>query len=244
MKLKPFKNNPITDFSKPANFKKQEEALAIVEKQFGKTYPLQVGNKALKTEAVITSINPSNKDQVIAYFNKATKEIADKAVVEAAKTFETWKNVNPEERAKILLKASEIIQKRRFEINAWMIFEAGKNFTEADADTAEAIDFLEFYAREILRYSAKQPITPVPGEANELFYVPMGVYAVIPPWNFPFAILVGMTSAAIVCGNTVVLKPSSDTPMMGRLFYDILIEAGLPKGVLNFVPGSGAEVGD
>ncbi len=244
MKLKPFKNNPITDFSKPANFKKQVEALAIVEKQFGKTFPLQVGNKALKTESLITSINPSNKDQVIAYFHKSTKEIADKAVVEAAKTFDTWKYTPAEERAQILLKASEIIQNRRFEINAWMISEAGKNFTEADADTAEAIDFLEFYAREILRYSAKQPITPVPGEQNEVFYIPMGVYAVIPPWNFPFAILVGMTSAAIVCGNTVVLKPSSDTPMMGRLFYDILLEAGLPKGVLNFVPGSGAEVGD
>ncbi len=244
MKLKPFKNNPITDFTNSSNYKKQVEALKEVEKQFGKTYPLQVGGKALKTESLIKSINPSNKEQVIAYFHKATKEIAEKAVEEAAKTFETWKNTSPEERASILLKASEIIKKRRFEINAWMISEAGKNFTEADADTAEAIDFLEFYAREILRYSAKQPITPVPGEENELFYIPMGVYAVIPPWNFPFAILVGMTSAAIVCGNTVVLKPSSDTPMMGRLFYDVLIEAGLPKGVLNFVPGSGAEVGD
>jgi 1-pyrroline-5-carboxylate dehydrogenase len=113
MKLKPFKNNPITDFSKPANFKKQEEALLLVQKQFGKTFPLQVGGKALKTESLLKSINPSYKDEVIAYFHKATKEIADKAVIEAAKTFETWKKSDPEERAKILLKASEVIQTRR-----------------------------------------------------------------------------------------------------------------------------------
>ncbi len=244
MKLVPFKNDPITDFSKPANYDKQIKAIQKVEKEFGKNYTLMVGGKAIKTEAQIKSINPSQKDQVIGYFSKATKEIAEKAVVEAAKKFETWKYTPAEERAKILLKASEIIKKKRFEINAWMISEAGKNFTEADADTAEAIDFLEFYAREILRYSAKQPITKVAGEENELTYIPLGVYAVIPPWNFPFAILVGMTSAALVCGNTVVLKPSSDTPMMGWLFYKILEEAGLPKGVLNFVPGSGAEVGD
>jgi 1-pyrroline-5-carboxylate dehydrogenase len=125
-----------------------------------------------------------------------------------------------------------------------MILEAGKNFTEADADTAEAIDFMEFYAREMLRYAQAQPITPVAGEKNELVYIPLGVGAVIPPWNFPFAILAGMSSAAIVTGNTVVLKPSSDTPMMGRLYYEIMKEAGLPDGVLNFLPGSGAEVGD
>ncbi len=244
MKLAPFKNEPITDFSKPANYDKQKKAIAKVEKEFGKTYNLMVGGKALKTDSKITSLNPSNTNEVIGYFYKSTKEIADKAVVEASKKFETWKKSKPEERAKILLKASEIIKKRRFEVNAWMISEAGKNYVEADADTAEAIDFLEFYAREILRYSAKQPITKVAGEQNELTYIPLGVFAVIPPWNFPFAILVGMTSAAIVCGNTVVLKPSSDTPMMGWLFYKIMEEAGLPKGVLNFVPGSGAEVGD
>jgi 1-pyrroline-5-carboxylate dehydrogenase len=145
---------------------------------------------------------------------------------------------------KYLFKAADISRKRRFEINAWMILEAGKNFGEADADTAEAIDFLDFYGREMLRYADKQPITPVPGEKNELIYIPLGVGVVIPPWNFPFAILVGMTSAAIVAGNTVVLKPSSDTPMMGKLFNDIMKEAGLPAGVLNFLPGSGGEVGD
>ena len=124
------------------------------------------------------------------------------------------------------------------------VFRSWKKLVEADGDTAEGIDFLEFYAREMLRYASKQPITPVKGEKNELVYIPLGVGIAVPPWNFPFAILVGMTSAAIVAGNTVVLKPSSDTPMMGKLFFDIMEEAGLPAGVLNFLPGSGAEVGD
>jgi len=175
---------------------------------------------------------------------KGTKELANLAIETAAKKFEVWKNVPAVERVKILLKAAEIAKKRRFEINAWMITEAGKNFAEAEADTAEAIDFMEFYAREMLRYSEKQPITPLPGEKNELTYLPLGVGVVVPPWNFPFAILVGMSSAAIVTGNTIVLKPSSDTPMMGQLFYEIMKQAGLPAGVLNFLPGSGGEVGD
>ncbi len=244
MNIKPFKNEKINFFTSKKEMDKQIEALKIVEKKFGKTYDLKIGGKSVRTKQKITSYNPSEKDQIIGVFNKATKELADRAVKEAAKKFETWKKVPAEERAAILLKASAIIKKRRYEINAWMISEAGKNFVEADADTAEAIDFLEFYAREMLRYNKKQPITKVQGEANELFYIPLGVVAVIPPWNFPFAILAGMTSAAVVTGNTVVLKPSSDTPMMGRLFYEIMEEAGLPAGVINFVPGSGAEVGD
>ncbi len=244
MKLKPFKNEPILDFSKKKNYEAQIEAIKKVEKQFGKTHTLRVDGKNVKTKEKFNSYNPADKDQVIGTFYKATKEIADKAVVTAAKKFEEWKKVPAEERAEVLVKAAALIRERRFEVNAWMISEAGKNFVEADADTAEAIDFLEFYAREMLRYAAKQPITKVHGEDNELFYIPLGTIAVIPPWNFPFAILVGMTSAAIVAGNTVVLKPSSDTPMMGKLFYDFLEEAGLPAGVVNFVPGSGAEVGD
>ena len=178
------------------------------------------------------------------HFQKELSDLVNLAVDTAYDKFQEWQYVSAEKKAKILLKAASIARKRKFEINAWMILEAGKNFAEADGDTAEAIDFLEFYAREILRYSSKQPLTPVKGEKNELVYIPLGVGVVIPPWNFPFAILVGMTSAAIVSGNTVVLKPSSDTPMMGYLFYEIMKQAGLPDGVLNFVPGSGGEVGD
>jgi len=136
------------------------------------------------------------------------------------------------------------MRRRRHECSAWMVMEAGKNWVEADADTAEAIDFLEFYGREMLRYSERQPVTPVAGEYNELVYIPLGAGAVIPPWNFPLAILTGMTSAAIVAGNTVLLKPASDTPAVGQLLVEIFQEAGLPDGVLNYIPGSGGEIGD
>jgi 1-pyrroline-5-carboxylate dehydrogenase len=244
MTIKPFKNEPFTDFTKEKNIIAQKEALKAVKKKLGKTYPIIIGGKLFKTENTFTSYNPSNKDEVIATFYKGNEKLVDLAVETATKTFDSWKFVSPGIRANYLFKAAQIVRRRRFEINAYMILEAGKNFAEADGDTAEAIDFLEFYGREMLRYAAKQPITPYPGEKNELIYIPLGVGVAIPPWNFPFAILVGMSAAAIVTGNTVVLKPSSDTPMMGRLFFEIMQEAGLPKGVLNFLPGSGAEVGD
>ena len=244
MRVKPFKNEPITDFSVKSNLDKQQKALAKVAKQLGKTYEMVVAGKKLRSKDKLISYNPSNKDEVVAKFYKGTKDIAVKAVEAAAKKFEEWRFVPAEERARYLFKASALAKRKRFEINAWMIYETGKNFIEADADTAEAIDFLEFYGREILRYSSKQPLIPVKGEKNELVYIPLGVGISIPPWNFPFAILVGMTSAAVVSGNTVVLKPSSDSPMMGKLFFDIMKEAGIPDGVINFLPGSGGEVGD
>ncbi len=244
MKLKPFKNESYHNFSDTKIYKVQNDALKQVRRKLGKKYDIIVGGKKYQTEQKLTSFNPSDKDEVVAQFYKGTKELANLAIETAAKKFEQWKNVPALERVKILLKAAEIAKKRRFEINAWMITEAGKNFAEAEADTAEAIDFMEFYAREMLRYAEKQPITPLPGEKNELIYLPLGVGVVVPPWNFPFAILVGMSSAAIVTGNTIVLKPSSDTPMMGQLFYEIMKQAGLPAGVLNFLPGSGGEVGD
>ena len=244
MKTKPFKNEKLTDFSKKANLVKQKQALDKVRKNLGKTYEIIIGGKKIQTGNKIHSYNPSNKEEIVSSFYKGTAALVDKAVETANRKFIEWKNVSPTLRANYLFKAADIARRRKFEINAWMVFEAGKNFAEADADTAEAIDFLDFYGWEMLRYAQKQPITPVAGEKNELVYIPLGVGVVIPPWNFPFAILVGMSSAAIVTGNTIVLKPSSDTPMMGRLFFEIMKEAGLPDGVLNFLPGSGSEVGD
>ena len=244
MRVKPFKNESITDFSVKSNLLKQQKALASVGKKLGKTNEMVVAGKKLRSKDKLFTYNPSNKNEVVAKFYKSTKDIAVKAVEAAAKKFEEWRFVPAEERARYLFRAAALAKKKRFEINAWMIYETGKNFVEADADTAEAIDFLEFYGREILRYSSKQPLTPVKGESNELVYIPLGVGISIPPWNFPFAILVGMTSAAVVSGNTVVLKPSSDSPMMGKVFFDIMKEAGLPDGVINFLPGSGSEVGD
>lgn len=242
--MKEFRNEPILDFTNPTNLRKQRAALERVRTQFGTEYPNIVGGRKLFTEAKTLSRNPAHPNEVIGVFQKSGTEHAEQAINAALKAFESWKNVPPKQRAQYLFKAAREIRRRRFEINAWMISEVGKNYTEADADTCEAIDFLEFYGREMLRYGQPQPVTPVPGEANELFYIPLGVGIILPPWNFPFAILVGMTSAALVTGNTVVLKPSSDSPMMGWLFADIMRSVGLPDGVLNFLVASGAEAGD
>ncbi len=241
---KEFKNEPLTDFSKEDNKKAFLAALEKVEKEKGKDYDLIIGGEKVKTKDKITSINPSNKDEVLGTFSKATPEIANQAIETAAKIFETWKYTSAEDRANYAFKAAEIMKRKKHELSATMVLEEGKNWVEADADTAEAIDFLIFYGQEALRYGAEQPITPYPGEKPEMFYIPLGVNVVIPPWNFPLAILVGMTTGAFVTGNTVVLKPSSDSCWIGYKFMEILEEAGLPKGVVNFCPGPGAIAGD
>jgi len=242
--MKEFRNEPVLDFRDVKNIRKQRAALEQVRLQLGKEYPNIIAGKRVYSESKTISRNPARPEEVIGVFQKSGTDHAEQAITAALKAFEQWKNVPPKQRARYLFKAANEIRRRRFEINAWMIREVGKNYTEADADTCEAIDFLEFYGREMLRYAESQPVTPVPGETNELFYIPLGVGVILPPWNFPFAILVGMTSAAIVTGNTVVLKPSSDSPMMGWLFAEIMQSVGLPKGVLNFLVASGAEAGD
>ncbi|OGU60423.1 MAG: L-glutamate gamma-semialdehyde dehydrogenase [Ignavibacteria bacterium GWF2_33_9] len=232
------------DFTKTEAFNKQKEALAFVNSQLGKEYANIIGGKEVFSEKKTKSVNPANPAEIIGVFQKSGKDQAEEAIQAAVTAFETWKYFPAEERAKFLFKAAEVCKRRRMEINAWMIKEVGKNFAEADADTAEAIDFLEFYGREMIRYSQSQPLTAIPQEYNEYFYIPLGVGLIVPPWNFPFAIMVGMTSAAIVTGNTVVLKPSSDSPMMAWLFADIMREVGLPRGVFNYFVASGAESGD
>jgi 1-pyrroline-5-carboxylate dehydrogenase len=239
-----FKNTAYLDFSQPANKQGIEDALKFVESQFAREYPLFINGKEVKSGDLFKSHNPSEKAQVVGTFHKAGKKEVDLAMEAAWRAFDGWKNVDPKARAIVLFKAAEIMRRRRFEIDAWMIMEASKNWNEADAEVAEAIDFLEFYGREMLRYSERQPITPQPGEFNELVYIPLGVGAVIPPWNFPLAILTGMTSAAIVAGNAVLLKPASDTPVIGYKLVEIFQEAGLPDGVLNYIPGSGGVIGD
>ncbi len=242
--MKKFANMTYIDFSVKSNFTKQKNAVNKVRAQFGKEYPNIIDGKEVFTTAKTKSINPAHPSEVIGVFQKAGKTEAEAAMQSAAKAFETWKKVAPKERAEYLFRAAKEMRKRRMEINAWMISEVGKNFLEADADTCEAIDFLEFYGREMIRYAGKQPLVGYKGEKNDYFYIPLGVGLVIPPWNFPFAITAGMTTAAIVAGNTVVLKPSSDSPMMAWLLYDILKNVGLPDGVLNFCVASGAEAGD
>ncbi len=244
MPLKPFKNELLTDFSKPANRKAMEKALARVKAMLGKEYPIVIGGEEILTDDKLKSINPSRPNEVVGLFSKANPELANKAIETAAAKFEEWKWVVPKKRAEYLFKAAKLMRKRKHEFSAVMIYEVGKTWPEADADTAEAIDFLEFYAREMLRYSAKQPITKIPTEKSEILYIPLGAGVVVPPWNFALAILTGITSAAIVTGNTVVLKPSSDSPLTGWMFFNLMREIGLPAGVINFVTGSGASIGD
>ncbi|NIR47795.1 L-glutamate gamma-semialdehyde dehydrogenase [candidate division KSB1 bacterium] len=239
-----FRNHPLTDFSKPENKAKMQEALESVKSEFDRIYPLYIGGKEVETGDLLKSYNPCKKDEVVGTFHKAGKKEVDQAIEAAQQTFKSWSFEYPQKRADFLFKAAEVMRRRQFELNAWMIHETGKNWVEADADTAEAIDFLEFYGREMLRYADEQPVTPVPGEENELIYIPLGVGAVIPPWNFPLAILTGMTSAAIVTGNCVLLKPASDSPTIGHKYLEIIQEAGLPPGVLNYMPGSGGTIGD
>ena len=239
-----FANEPFVDFKAPENERAMRSALELVASKLGREYDLVIGGGRLKTADKIRSINPAKPAQVVGVHQKAGAEHAEKAMAAAVRAFEFWSKVSTEDRVSLLLNAAQIIRHRKFEFMAWLTFEVGKNWAEADADVGETIDFLEFYAREALRLaSAKTPIQ-YPGERNELFYIPLGVGAVIPPWNFPFAIMAGMTAASIVTGNAVILKPSSDAPTIAARFVEVLEEAGMPDGVVNFCPGSGATFGN
>src|SRR6267142_4868630 len=207
-----FRNEPLTDFSKEVNAQAMRSALEKVNSQLGSEYPLVIGGERVTTDAKLDSFNPANRTQLVGRFNKATKELAARSVEAAHEAFRTWQNTPPQERAELLFRVAAILRERKHEFSAWMIFEVAKTWPEADGDTAEAIDFCEFYGREMLRYASAQPLTKIEGEENHLEYIPLGVTVVIPPWNFPLAIMAGMTAAAIVTGNTVVLKPSSDAP--------------------------------
>ncbi|GAC1427300.1 MAG: L-glutamate gamma-semialdehyde dehydrogenase [Ktedonobacteraceae bacterium] len=240
----PFINQPLFDFSQEEHKNAQAAALAQVKSELGQTYALIIGGKKIQAEQTFASVNPSQPDQIIGNFGRATIEQTQEAIQAAAATFETWKRVPAQERADYLFKAAELMRQRRYYLNAWMIYEVGKSWVEADGDTAEAIDFLEFYAREMLRLAEEQPIIKIEGEDNQLVYIPLGICAVIPPWNFPCAIMAGMTSAALVTGNTVILKPASTAPAIAYQFVRILEEVGLPAGVVNFLTGSGGVIGD
>ncbi len=239
-----FTNEPFTDFSKPENQEIFRAALKEVEGQLGRDYPLIIGGKRFHTENKGNSLNPANPKQIVGRVAQATLEQANQAVEAAAERFKTWQYTSAGERAGYLFKAAELMQKRKHLFSAWMVYEAGKNWPEADADTAEAIDFLKYYAFGALRLAGEQPLVRISGEKNELRYIPLGVGIAIPPWNFPLAIMVGLTSSALVAGNTVILKPASPTPIIAAQFVDLLEEVGLPPGVVNFLPGSGGAIGD
>ncbi|MGA6954781.1 MAG: aldehyde dehydrogenase family protein, partial [Candidatus Acidiferrales bacterium] len=239
-----FRNEPFIDFSQPDNRKAMEAALAQVQGMFGREYPLTIGGQRITTTEKIQSHNPSHPDQVVGIFQKASVELANKAVEKAHAAFERWKRVPVEERVSCVYRTADILRKRRYELNAWLSHEIGKTWPEADADIAELIDFCEYYGREALRLGEPQKLTPMRGEKNYLKYIPLGVGIVIPPWNFAAAIMGGMTLAAIVTGNTVVVKPSSDSPTIAAIFVDILYEAGVPGDVVSFFTGPGSTAGE
>src|SRR5919112_1088378 len=244
MKHEEFRNEPFTDFSQEENARAFREALAKVRSELGREYPLVIGGERIETGDILDSLNPARKTEVVCRFHKATKEIAESAVVKANEVFQTWSRTLPHQRADLLFRVASLLRERKHYFSAWMVHEVAKTWPEADGDTAEAIDFLEFYAREMLRYAETQPLVHVEGEENRLTYIPLGVGVVIPPWNFPLAIMAGMTVASVVTGNTVVLKPSSAAPTIAYKFFELLEEAGMPPGVVNFLVGAGGEVGD
>jgi 1-pyrroline-5-carboxylate dehydrogenase len=239
-----FTNEPFIDFSQAENRKRMEEALKNVKSEFGREYPIWLGGQKVTTPDKRNSTNPSHPSEVIGVFQNATAAMASQAVEAANKYFDTWKRVPAQERAKCLFRAAQIVRDRKFELNALVCYEVGKTWVEADADIAETIDFCEFYGREMLRLAEPQKLTPMRGERNYLVYIPLGVGVVVPPWNFPCAIMAGILVASLVTGNTVVLKPASDSPTIAAEFVDILFEAGVPKEAVNFITGPGGAVGD
>ncbi len=242
--LMPYRPEPYVNFAEAEPRQKMIAALKDVRGRLGQTYPLRIGDQKINTDQKIESVMPAHSKTVVGYVGKASRDQAEQAIRTAAATFKTWSRVAPDVRAKILLKAAAIMRRRIYELSAWMCFEESKSWIEAYADTCEAIDFLEFYGREMIRLGGPQPVTPFPGEDNELRYIPLGVGVVIPPWNFPLAITCGMTSATLVTGNTCILKPASTAPVIAAVLCEVLEQAGLPPGVVNYLPGSGAEIGD
>jgi 1-pyrroline-5-carboxylate dehydrogenase len=240
----PFRNELVTNFSKWDVAREMRAALDRVRGQLGREYDLIIGGHRVRTEEKIRSLNPARPSEVVGIHQKAGREHVEPAMQAALKAFESWSRTPLEQRVSLLSRTADLLRERKFELMAWLVYEVSKNWAEADADIAETIDFCELYAREAIKLSEVKTAVQLPGEHDQLFYIPLGVGAVIPPWNFPCAIMAGMTLASIVCGNTVILKPSSDSPTIAAKFVEILEEAGMPEGVVNFCPGAGGSFGD
>jgi len=239
-----FRSEPFTDFTKPENQAAFRAALEKAKSEIGRTYPLVIGGEEIMVDDMFPSINPSRPNEVLGYFANGTADHVDQAVRVASEAFESWKHVPVEDRARYLLRAAAALRRRKHEFSAVMVLEVGKSWVEADADTAEAIDFLEYYARQMMRiYDSSDLLTPYPPEELRFEYVPLGVGAIIPPWNFPLAIPTGLVTAAIVAGNTVVFKPAEQSPWIGYKLAELLWGIGLPEGVLNYLTRPGATVG-
>jgi RHH-type proline utilization regulon transcriptional repressor/proline dehydrogenase/delta 1-pyrroline-5-carboxylate dehydrogenase len=237
-----FRNEPLTDFSRGDPCQAMQRALAEVQKELGRTYPLVIGNKPVATDSTFPSLNPSHSGQVVGHCGRATVADAQQAITVARTAFPGWRNTDPKVRADYLFRAATVMRRRRFELSAWQVYECGKPWREADADVAETIDYCDYYSREMLRLAPPQH-RDVPGEENLYFYEPRGVTVVIAPWNFPLAILCGMTTAALVTGNTVIMKPAEQSSVIGAKLMEVFQEVALPAGVVNYLPGIGEEIG-
>ena len=242
--FEPYRNEPYSNFTQAGPQEAYRQALAEVRRQLGRDYPLIIGNKPLETGHWIVSYNPCAKDEVIGRAAKAQPAQLEPVMAAAHQGYAEWSRWSMAERARTLVKLAAIMRQRKLELSAWLTLEAGKNYAEAEADTAEAIDFVEYYARESLRLAEPLPTHHYPGEENSSFLVPIGVGVVIPPWNFPLAILTGMAIGPVAVGNTVIVKPASDTPIIAAKFMECALQAGFPPGVINYFPGGGGDIGD
>ena len=242
--IAPFSNEPVADFTREEARNSFRSALAHVGSRMGASYPAVIGGKEYREGEPIVSVDPARLQEVVGTVHGITRELADKAVSAARDAAKDWAQRAPEDRAKVLFRAAAAARRRKNELAAWQVREAGKGWTEADADVAEAIDYLEYYGREMIRLGKAVRLGDLPGEENFYLYRPRGVGLVIAPWNFPLAISVGMASAALVAGNAVLYKPSSLSPVNGWLAFSLLMEGGAPDGALNFIPGKGDAVGD
>jgi RHH-type proline utilization regulon transcriptional repressor/proline dehydrogenase/delta 1-pyrroline-5-carboxylate dehydrogenase len=237
-----FCNEPPSDFSREDVRRKMQSAIDRVRGEFGRIYPLVINGETITTSETFDSRNPSHSSQVVGKVCKATVEHAERAIQAAKNAFPAWRDTDPAVRADYLRKIARGFRERRFELAAWIAHETGKAWRESDADVSEAIDFCEYYASEMIRLSHPQR-RDVPGEENEYFYEPRGVAVVIAPWNFPLAILTGMATAALVAGNTIILKPAEPSSVIGAKLMEVIQQAGVPRGVANFLPGSGRQIG-
>ncbi|MBM4060519.1 MAG: L-glutamate gamma-semialdehyde dehydrogenase [Planctomycetes bacterium] len=244
MQLPEFRNEPYTDFSRPHEQHAFQQALQKVEKELlGRTWPCWIGGEPHRGAGTFDNFDPGEVTRRIGRYPKLGEADGNLAVEKAHAAFAQWADTPVEQRVRVFLTAAQRLREKKHLFSAMLCFEVGKSWAEADADTAEAIDFLEYYAGQMLRMAQPQPVTPVPGERNQMIYIPLGVGVVISPWNFPLAIMAGMTSAALLAGNTVVLKPASQSPAIAAMWVELMHESGLPKNVLNFVTGPGSTLG-
>ncbi|MCU5745372.1 L-glutamate gamma-semialdehyde dehydrogenase [Staphylococcus sp. SQ8-PEA] len=232
------------DFSQQENVESFKNTLSRVKEYFSQKVPLWINGKEKFTKDTFTSINPANTSEVIAEISKATTKEVDEAFEAANEAYKSWKRWSHKDRAEFMLRVAALIRRRKEEIAAVMVYEAGKPWDEAVGDVCEGIDFIEYYSRSMMELADGKPVLDREGEHNRYFYKPIGPGVTIPPWNFPFAIMTGTTLAPVIAGNTVLLKPAEDTVLTAYKLVEVLQEAGLPQGVVNFVPGDPKEIGD